>query len=69
MAGAVFYLYYSVSVLFGDAEMAKAILATDVPLQQKRYGRKVQRYDDKVWNEKCRDIVAEGSYMKVSQPT
>ena len=52
-------------VLFGDKEMAKCILASDKPLEQKRFGRKVRNFNVKTWAQKCQDIVADGNYLKV----
>ena len=52
-------------MLFGDDEMAKCILASDRPKDQKRFGRKVCNFDAKTWDEKCQDVVADGNYLKV----
>ena len=53
-------------VLFGDDEAAQKILDTSEPREQKAIGRTVRNFDDKVWKEKCRDIVKKGNRAKVS---
>jgi len=59
----VIIIYFS--VLFGDSETGKKILAAGSPRTQKSLGRKVQNFDDAVWKANCRRIVADGNYLKV----
>lgn len=58
-------VFYKFAVLFGDEEIAKKILRSDSPKQQKSLGRKVSNFDEKMWNENCREIVRKGNMEKV----
>lgn len=55
------------AMLFGDNITAKMIINTNNPAEQKRLGREVKNYDDKVWCEKRFDIVTEINYRKFTQ--
>lgn len=61
------FMMHSKAVLFKDDAIAKQILKTTTPLQQKRLGRKVKHFDQKIWGEKCQAIVEEGNEAKFSQ--
>lgn len=56
------------TVLFKDQAMAKEILKSHDPKEQKAMGRKVSNFDPKVWNENCKEIVKRGNQAKVSIP-
>ncbi|XP_064635250.1 uncharacterized protein LOC135492621 isoform X2 [Lineus longissimus] len=61
------YMMHQKAVVFGDQDMAKKILATTDPKQQKKYGRKVQNFIKDVWNQKSLEVVKEASMAKFSQ--
>lgn len=52
-------------MLFKDAAMAKQIMATDDPVQQKRLGRKVQNFNKDRWAKRSLEVVKEASLAKV----
>lgn len=43
------------------------ILATNVPKEQKRLGRKVKNYEESVWSSNCYTIMKQGLYAKFEQ--
>lgn len=53
--------------LMNDYDSVQAIMSAISPMEQKRLGRLVQNYDDKLWNEKRLDVVYIGNYYKFSQ--
>jgi len=61
------HMMYHKAMLFGDEEIANAIMRTNNPREQKALGRKVKRFDPKVWDEKCLNIVTEGNIQKFGQ--
>lgn len=58
---------YSKAVMFGDIEIANAILKTSDPKEQKSLGRKVKNFKADIWNEVAREIVFLGNKFKFSQ--
>jgi len=61
------YMMYKKASLFGDNETAKKILATNSPKEQKRLGRQVKNFDEKIWNSHKVKIVLRGNLLKFSQ--
>ncbi len=61
------YMMYKKAKLFNDGEMAKKILQSDSPAKQKQLGRKVNNFNQKVWERSCKQIVYDGNYAKFSQ--
>lgn len=55
------------SRLFGDKDAEDAIMKTRDPQTAKICGRKVKGFNEKIWNEKARDIVYKGCYAKFQQ--
>ena len=55
------------AVLFGDEAIRKEIMAAGHPKQFKDLGRKISHFDQKVWDEKCCEIVIKGNVAKFSQ--
>ena len=53
--------------LFGDHEMAEAILRSRTPWQAKEYGRRVRGFDPAVWEVHAQAIVVEGNLLKFRQ--
>ena len=53
--------------LFNDLEAYKAIMMAEDPKEQKKIGRKVKNFDEKVWNVHAKDIVYQGNYYKFTQ--
>ena len=47
-------------------EMAKEILESHDPKEQKAMGRRVKNFDPEVWDKECRGIVKKGNEAKVS---
>lgn len=61
------YMMFKKAKLFGDEVMAKRILETTRPNNQRKYGRKVKNFKKKVWDEHKWDIVKEGNRLKFEQ--
>lgn len=53
--------------LFHDEDALLKIMQAYDPMEQKKMGRRVQRYDDSRWKEYCFDIVVRGNVAKFSQ--
>ena len=61
------YFMYMKAIVFGDEEIAKQILADGDPKKVKALGRKVQNYDEQVWNDKRYQIMLKANVAKFSQ--
>lgn len=61
------YMMYKKALLFGDEEVANAIMRTQNPKEQKALGRKVSGFDKEKWEAVCRDYVYEANYAKFTQ--
>ena len=61
------YFMYMKAIVFGDEEIAKQILADGDPKKAKALGRKVQNYDEPVWNDKRYQIMLKANVAKFSQ--
>ena len=61
------YFMYMKAIVFGDEEIAKQILEDGDPKKVKALGRKVQNYDEQVWNEKRYQIMLRANVAKFSQ--
>ena len=61
------YMMYKKALMFGDYDMAKAIMGTKNPKEQKQFGRQVKGFKDDVWTKYCRDIVYDGNVAKFTQ--
>lgn len=53
--------------LFGHGSLIPEILMAENPGKAKAYGRRVEGFDQDIWNDKKFDIVVEGNYLKFSQ--
>jgi ribA/ribD-fused uncharacterized protein len=58
---------FSKAKLFGDEEIAEAVLATHLPKEQKALGRKVRGFDLDTWKAKRESIVYVGCREKFAQ--
>ena len=61
------WMMYSKAMLFKDQEHADLIMESDLPAEQKRYGRAVRNFDAKKWEAVAFDIVKKGNYEKFTQ--
>lgn len=61
------YMMYHKAKLFGDNEIAKQILELSNPKDQKKLGRLVKNFDEKIWDEHKYEIVKNGNILKFSQ--
>ncbi|WP_224240179.1 NADAR family protein [Hyalangium gracile] len=61
------YMMYGKAELFGDMEVASRILSSSSPKTQKALGRKVGRFDERVWQRERERIVYEGNHAKFTQ--
>lgn len=61
------YMMYKKAMLFGDEDVANAIMRTRNPSDQKSLGRQVRNFNSEVWNQHAIDIVSEGNYQKFKQ--
>jgi ribA/ribD-fused uncharacterized protein len=63
-ATAEHYMMWRKAVLFGDAAMAERILAARHPHEAKKLGGRVDRFDQRVWDEHRVPIVVAGNLAK-----
>lgn len=61
------YMMSQKALLFGDTEINEEIMKARHPKQFKDLGRKVNNFNEQIWNENCCDIVLKGNYAKFSQ--
>ncbi|XP_046578082.1 uncharacterized protein LOC124285851 [Haliotis rubra] len=61
------YMMYQKAVLFKDEVYKKKIMSTPNPVEQKRLGRKVRKFDKAVWGRNCVQIVERANAAKFSQ--
>ena len=61
------YMMYHKAKLFGDDRIAKQILELSNPKEQKKLGRLVKNFDEKIWDEHKYEIVKNGNILKFSQ--
>jgi len=61
------YMMYKKAMLFGDEEVANAIMRTQNPREQKALGRKVRGFNQQKWVAVCREYVYEANYAKFTQ--
>jgi len=61
------FMMYHKAILMGDDETAQKILDAPHPRQQKRLGREITNFDQKLWDTYKRHIVYTGNYLKFSQ--
>lgn len=61
------YMMRQKALLFGDDEAAARVLSARHPSEAKEIGRAVRHFNNKIWSERCFDIVCAGSQAKFSQ--
>lgn len=61
------YMMYKKALMFHDYEIAKKVMESDNPREQKALGRKVKGFDKDHWEAYCRDIVYDGNVAKFTQ--
>jgi len=61
------WMMHGKASLFGDEEMAAAILKCRTSWQAKEYGRRVRGFDAAVWDAHAQDIVVAGNLLKFRQ--
>jgi len=61
------YMMAEKARLFGDNAMLDAILQAEHPKAMKAFGRAVRGFDQEVWENRCYEIVKQGSLAKFSQ--
>ena len=61
------YMMWSKAILFGDENIASAILKNPNPAVCKKMGRQVRNFDPMIWSNKCMHIVTKGCYYKFTQ--
>ena len=60
-------MMYRKAIMFGDVNIAQAILLTGNPKEQKDLGRMVANYDEATWAAKRVGIMVEGLFEKFNQ--
>jgi ribA/ribD-fused uncharacterized protein len=58
---------YFMCIRFGDTMTANEILASKVPLEQKRLTRKIKGFDEAVWQQEQDDVMRAALFAKFSQ--
>lgn len=61
------YMMYKKALMFHDYDVAKKIMETSNPRDQKALGREVKNFDKDTWEKYCRDIVYDGNVAKFTQ--
>lgn len=61
------YMMSKKAVLFKDFYTNEKIMNSNIPYEQKKYGRIVKNFNEKKWNKFKRNIVISGNYLKFSQ--
>lgn len=61
------YMMYHKALLMNDRDVAEEILSSTTPAEAKSLGRKVQNFDQRVWDNNCDRVVEQGQYLKFSQ--
>ncbi len=61
------YMMYAKACLFGDGELADAILSATEPAEQKRLGQRVRDFDQATWDAWRIDIVYRANLERFSQ--
>jgi ribA/ribD-fused uncharacterized protein len=61
------YMMSAKAALFSDYDALAEILAAKLPKEQKLIGRRVNRFDPDVWNEKAKSVVTMGNIAKFNQ--
>lgn len=61
------YMMQQKALLFKDKLTECQILSSNSPRIAKQLGRQVKNFDEKIWEDKARDIVYDGCLMKFSQ--
>ena len=61
------YMMYHKAKMFKDNEIAKKIMSTTSPKEQKALGRKVKNFNEGVWNGVAKQIVYSGNRFKFTQ--
>ncbi|MCG7384480.1 NADAR family protein [Paenibacillus sp. ACRRY] len=61
------YMMHQKALLFGDQAMGDKILKASSASVQKKLGRQVAGFDQKIWEANCKRIVYEGNQAKFTQ--
>lgn len=62
-------MMYQKAMVFNDHDVADRIMREPSPRKQKALGRKVKDFDHKKWDKRKEQIVEEGNWWKLTQPT
>ncbi|KAI9760512.1 MAG: hypothetical protein M4579_001597 [Chaenotheca gracillima] len=61
------YMMRKKALLFEDQAIAEQVIRTTDPAEQRRLGRSVRNFDEKIWTNNRLKIVEEGNYLKFTQ--
>lgn len=61
------YMMHKKALLFKDYKIAELILKTNNPQEQKKLGKKVKNFDQKIWDKYKFKIILRGNYLKFTQ--
>ena len=61
------YMMYQKALTFNDTETANKIMEEIVPSEQKKLGRKVKNFNEKIWNQVKYNLVKKGLREKFTQ--
>jgi ribA/ribD-fused uncharacterized protein len=61
------YIWYHMALIFNDSDMAEVILGALYASQVKDVARKVQGFDQEVWNQHQERIALRGNYLKFTR--
>jgi ribA/ribD-fused uncharacterized protein len=61
------YMMYNKAMLFNDKKTAGKILSARTPKDQKRLGRSIKPFNDKIWDAVKREVVWRGNFLKFTQ--
>jgi ribA/ribD-fused uncharacterized protein len=61
------FMMYKKAMTFGDTEIARKVMETESPREQKALGRKVKGFNPDIWGAIARDVVMRGNIAKFTQ--
>lgn len=61
------YMMYKKAMTFGNLDIARQVLDTDNPREQKALGRQVRNFSIDIWAAVARDVVFRGNVAKFTQ--
>jgi len=58
---------YHKAMLFGAKDIAQQIMGSKKPKEHKKLGRRIESFQQEIWDNECQKIVYEGNSLKFTQ--